>query len=171
MSNIFQHLFYETFINCTYTNSTLTDWFVMEMVHKYLLVFLSGATGIWKGIPVGIAFGIRPVYNGLITALGSASVVLIIYFAGDKLRNWILKQYGQKRMEKKKNKFMKYANRYGVVGLGLIAPGLFGPFMPLILGFIIIKDIRKFLFYLIAGIFIWSMILAFFFTPIVEMFS
>jgi len=143
----------------------------METAHKFLIVYLTGATGIWKGIPVGIAFGILPVYNGLLTALGSASSVLIIYFAGDNFKNWILKQYGQKRIDKKKNKFMKYANRYGVIGLGLIAPGLFGPFMPLILGFIFIKNIRKFLFFLIAGVFIWSVILAFFFTPIVEMIS
>jgi membrane protein DedA with SNARE-associated domain len=143
----------------------------MEIAQKYLIVYLAGATGIWKGIPVGIALGIQPVFNGLITALGSVSSVLILYFAGDNFRNWILKLYGQKRIEKKKNKFMKFANRYGVLGLGLITTGLLGPFTSLILGFILIKDIRKFLFYLIAGIFIWSLILAFFFTSIVEMLS
>lgn len=143
----------------------------MGIAEKYLIVYLAGATGIWKGIPVGIALGIQPFYNGFFTALGSVSSVLILYFAGDNFRNWILKQYGQKRIEKKKNKFMKFANRYGVLGLGLITTGLLGPFISLILGFILIKDIRKFVFYLIAGIFIWSIILAFFFTPIVEMIS
>lgn len=125
----------------------------------------------WKGIPVGIALGIQPICNGLFTALGSVSSVLILYFAGYNFRNWILKQYGQKRIEKKKNKFMKLANRYGVLGLGLITTGLLGPFVSLILRFILLKDIRKFLFYLIAGIFIWLIVLALFFTPIVEMIS
>ena len=125
----------------------------------------------WKGIPVGIALGIQPICNGLFTSLGSVSSVLILYFAGYNFRNWILKQYGQKRIEKKKNKFMKLANRYGVLGLGLITTGLLGPFVSLILRFILLKDIRKFLFYLIVGIFIWSIVLAFFFTPIVEMIS
>ncbi len=125
----------------------------------------------WKGIPVGIALGIQPICNGLFTSLGSVSSVLILYFAGYNFRNWILKQYGQKRIEKKKNKFMKLANRYGVLGLGLITTGLLGPFVSLILRFILLKDIRKFLFYLIAGIFIWLIVLALFFTPIVEMIS
>lgn len=116
----------------------------------------------WKGIPVGIALGIQPICNGLFTSLGSVSSVLILYFAGYNFRNWILKQYGQKRIEKKKNKFMKLANRYGVLGLGLITTGLLGPFVSLILRFILLKDIRKFLFYLIVGIFIWSIVLAFF---------
>ena len=143
----------------------------MGIAEKYLIVYLAGATGIWKGIPVGIALGIRPVYNGLFTALGSVSSVLILYFAGDRFRNWILKQYGKKRIEKKKNKFMKFTNRYGALGLGLITTGLLGPFTSLILGFIFIKDIRKFLFYLIAGIFIWAILLAFFFTPIAKLIS
>lgn len=143
----------------------------MGLAEKYFIVYLVGATGIWKGIPVGIALGIGPFYNGFFTALGSASSVLILYFAGDKFRNWILKLYGQKRIEKKKNKFMKFANRYGVFGLGLITTALLGPFASLILGFILIKDIRKFLIFLIAAIFIWSIILAFFFTQIVEMIS
>ncbi len=125
----------------------------------------------WKGIPVGIALGIQPICNGLFTSLGSVSSVLILYFAGYNFRNWILKQYGQKRIEKKENKFMKLANRYGVLGLGLITTGLLGPFVSLILRFILLKDIRKFLFYLIAGIFIWLIVLALFFTPIVEMIS
>ena len=56
----------------------------------------------WKGIPVGIALGIQPICNGLFTSLGSVSSVLILYFAGYNFRNWILKQYGQKRIEKKK---------------------------------------------------------------------
>ena len=71
----------------------------------------------WKGIPVGIALGIQPICNGLFTSLGSVSSVLILYFDGYNFRNWILKQYGQKRIEKKKNKFMKLANRYGFWGL------------------------------------------------------
>lgn len=99
----------------------------MEIAEKYLIVYFAGATGMWKGIPVGIAFG-------------SLSSVLILYFAGDNFRNWILKQYGQKRIEKKKNKFMKFANNCGVIGLVLITAGLPGHFMSLILEFIFIKD-------------------------------
>ena len=143
----------------------------MGLAEKYAIVYLAGATGIWKGIPVGIALGIQPIYNGFFTALGSVSSVFILYFAGDKFRNWILNLYGQKRIEKKKNKFMKFANRHGAFGLGLITTGLLGPFMSLVLGFILVKDIGKFFIYLIAGIFIWSIILAFFFTQIVEMIS
>ncbi len=143
----------------------------MDLLSKFLVVYIAGITGMWKGIPAGILLGIHPVYNGLFTALGSITSVLILFFAGDSFKNWILKQYGEKRIEKKKGRFLKFSNRYGPLGLGLITTGLLGPFNSLLLGFILIKDIRKFLFYLIAGIFIWSFILAYTFTPVVEYIS
>ena len=140
----------------------------MALESKFFIVYLAGATGMWKGIPAGIALGIHPLYNGLFTALGSISSVLILYFAGDTFRNWILKLYGEKRIEKRKSKFSKFVNRYGPMGFGLLTTGFLGPFNSLLIGFILIKDIRKFLIYLIAGILIWSLILAYIFTPIVD---
>lgn len=143
----------------------------MGNASKFLIVYLAGATGMWKGIPAGIVLGMHPIYNGIFTALGSITSVLMLYFAGDTFRNWVLKQYGHKRIEKRKSKFMKISDRYGAWGLGLITTGLLGPFTSLLLGFILIKDIRKFLIYLIIGIFIWSIILAYSFTPLVEFIS
>ena len=62
---------------------------------------------------------------------------------------WILGKYGNKRIEKKKHKFVKLTNHYGVWFLGLMTPGLLGPFTPLLLGLILIKNTRKFLIYLL----------------------
>ena len=76
----------------------------MDEMWKYIVVYFAGATGIWKGIPSGIAFNLHPGFNGLFTALGSITSVLIIYFVGDSFRQWILSKYGKKRIEKKKNK-------------------------------------------------------------------
>lgn len=143
----------------------------MEKTSDFLIVYLAGATGIWKGIPAGIALGVHPGYNGFFTALGSVTSVLILYFAGDAFRAWVLDKYGQKRIEKKKGRFKKFADNYGPMGLGLVTTGLLGPFNSLLIGFILITDIRKFLFYLIAGIFIWSFILSYTFTPVVELIS
>jgi membrane protein DedA with SNARE-associated domain len=143
----------------------------MGNASEFLIVYLAGATGIWKGIPAGIALGVHPGYNGVFTALGSVTSVLILYFAGDTFRAWVFDMYGQKRIEKKKGKFKKFADRYGPIGFGLITTGLLGPFTSLLLGYILISDIRKFLLYLIAGIFIWSFILAYTFTQLVELIS
>lgn len=140
----------------------------MEEAGKYLIVYFAGATGMWKGVPAGIALSLHPVYTGIFTALGSITSVLILFFAGDSFRQWILSKYGSKRMERKKKKFVKLTDRYGAWGLGFITTGLLGPFTSLLLGLILITDTRKFLIYLLAGITIWSFILAYFFTPIID---
>jgi membrane protein DedA with SNARE-associated domain len=143
----------------------------MKQTSKYLIVYIAGATGMWKGVPAGIALDLHPVFTGLFTALGSISSVLILYFAGDSFRQWILSKYGSKRIERKKSKFLRLTNRYGTWGLGLMATGLIGPFTSLLLGLILLKDIRKFFIYLLLGITMWSFILAYIFTPIVEFLS
>jgi len=143
----------------------------MDEAGKYLIVFIAGATGIWKGVPSGIALGLHPVFTGLFTALGSITSVLILYVTGDSFKQWILSKYGSKRIEREKNKFIKLTNQYQVWVLGLIIPGLLGPFIPLLLEFIFIKNTRKFLIYLLVGITLWSFILAYLFTPIIEFIS
>lgn len=143
----------------------------MDETGKYLIVYFAGATGIWKGIPVGIALNLHPVLTGLFTALGSMSSVLILFFAGDSFRQWILRKYGSKRIERKRSKFIKLTDRYGAWGLGLLTTGLLGPFTSLFLGLILIKNTRRFFIYLIFGIFIWSFILSYLFTPLIDIIS
>ena len=143
----------------------------MKEAGKYLIVYITGAAGIWKGVPLGIALSLNPFFNGFLTALGSITSILILYFAGDKFRTWILGKFGNVSIEKKKNKFLKLTNRYGSWVLGLISPGLLGPFTPLLLGLILIKETRKFLIYLLIGTTLWSFILAYLFTPIFDLLS
>lgn len=135
---------------------------------KYFAVYIAGITGLWKGIPLGIGLNLEPFFTGFFTGLGSVTTVLILFLAGESFRKWILNKYGEKRIEKKKNKFSQMANRYGIWGLGLVTAGLLGPYTSMLLGFILIKEIRKFLLILMTGIFIWSFVFAYFFTSIVD---
>lgn len=141
----------------------------MSEPEKYVLVYLAGATGIWKGIPAGIALNIHPAYIALFTALGSITSVLVLYFAGNTFRTWVLKKVGTKRIERKKNKFLRFSNKYGAFGLGLITTGLLGPFTSLFLGLLLVEETRKFIVYLLVGIFLWSFILAYFFYPLAQL--
>lgn len=143
----------------------------MNALNKYLIVYFAGITGIWKGIPVGIGLSVHPLFNGLFTALGSITSALILYFAGDTFRQWIIKIYGKNRIQKKKNRFSKLANKYGPLGLGLITSGLLGPFTSIILGLLLLNETRRFLFFLIVGLLVWSIILAYFFTPLFTLIS
>ena len=51
--------------------------------------------------------------------------------------------------------------KYGVFGLGFLGTLVMGPQMTIILGLIIVKSHQKLLYWTLAGIFFWSLILTF----------
>lgn len=140
----------------------------MEEAGQYLAVYLTGATGIWKGIPLGIALGLAPFLTALLTALGAISSALLVYFSGEPFRTRLINRYGSKSFEQKKKKFARWMGQYGVPGLGLTVTGLLGPLVALIIGMTLLNNTRKFLIYLILGIVLWSFGITFLSDPLVE---
>lgn len=139
----------------------------MEEIGKYIAVYLAGATGIWKGIPIGIALGLKPWMTASIVTLGAASSALLVYFSGEPFRKWLMKKYGSKTFEARKAKFSTWMEKYGVHGLGLMVTGLLGPFIALLIGMTLLDNTRKFLFYLLLGIVLWSFGITYLSEPIV----
>lgn len=122
-------------------------------------IYLGGITGLYKGVPIGYALESHPVITALFTALGSITVIYILYFSGTSFKKWILNKYGENKMKKKQGRFRKIMDRYGVAGLGLIATGIIGPIVTVILGMILLENTRKFMFFLTLGVIIWSVLL------------
>jgi len=127
---------------------------------KELGLFLLGMTGIVKAVPVGVAMKLTIFETGLYISLGSVASVLILIFSGGPVKRWMMKHWGKDGLEKQKGKFSHILERYGLIGVGLIAPGTIGPIPAAIIGLIILKDTKKLLPYLIAGIFAWSFLLS-----------
>jgi len=126
-----------------------------------LSIYLAGITGLYKGVPLGFALQASPYLTALFTALGSITAVFIIYFSGEPFKQWLLKKYGAKKLDKKKGKFTAIMDRYGVIGLGLVGTGIIGPIVTIILGMILVSDVKRLLFFLIIGVIIWSAVLTF----------
>jgi hypothetical protein len=122
-------------------------------------IYLAGITGIWKGVPVGFAIQAHPMMTALFTALGSITVVFVLLLAGEPLKKWILSRYSPGKLENKKGRMMRLMDRYGVAGVGLIASGLIGPILSTLLGLVLIRKTRKLMFFLIAGVLLWSSLL------------
>ncbi len=139
----------------------------MEELAKYFAVYLAGATGIWKGIPVGFALGLKPWMTASLVSFGAVSSALLVYFSGEPFRKWLMNKYGTKTFEAKKARFSKWMEKYGVHGLGLMVTGLLGPFIALIIGMALLDNTRKFLFYLLVGIVLWSYGITYLSEPIV----
>ena len=119
-------------------------------------VFFVGLSGIWKSVPLGLALQIHPVWTVILTAVSSIITVSVIHHFGERVKTWIRTHFNKENIEKRKGKFLKLLDRYGMVGLGLLGTGMIGPIMAIILGLMFLSNTKKFLYYTIIGIILWS---------------
>jgi hypothetical protein len=130
-----------------------------EILLQISAIYVAGITGLYKGIPVGLALNAHPVLIAGFTALGCNTTVLFLFFAGEPVRNWIISKIGKDKLEKRKGKFTRIMDRYGTIGLGLIVSGILGPITSVLIGLAIVPDTRRLLVFLLIGMVIWSIIL------------
>ncbi len=124
-----------------------------------ITVFLVGITGMWKAIPLGFLLKVPPAYIFLMTAFGSVVGILILFFFGSKIRNYIVNRQLKKGNSKKEKRALKLFNKYGSIGLGFFGSLLLGPPMTMILGLALVQKQKYFLYWTMAGTVVWSLVL------------
>jgi len=129
--------------------------------YQLILIFLTGMLGIWKAVPLGLAFSINPVLIWLLTSAGASFSVFILYFFGKQIREYIIKKRESITNKGKEARAKQLLEKYGVFGLGFIGTLLMGPQMIIILGLIIVKSPTKLLYWTLSGIFVWSLVLTY----------
>ena len=128
----------------------------MDFITSILTVFIAGLAELWVAIPLGLIFNLSPLITAAASALGSITAALIVVFAGSNLRSRFLKwRYGTDA-ELKKSRIYKIWNKYGIIGLGLLSPLLFGAPLGTALGIILGADRNRLLLWMTIGIIIWS---------------
>lgn len=123
---------------------------------KLLAVFGLGMTGLWQGVPAGFALRLHPLVTGLTAAAGSLLATVIVVFLGDKLRSRLLRRKPQPEGVKSERLIDRVWRRYGVVGLGLLGPGLTGAPLGAALGLSLRVPARRLMVWLTLGIALWS---------------
>ena len=98
----------------------------MEILPKVLTVFGLGALELWAAIPAGLALGLHPIATGIASALGAITSGLVVALLGDRARAWLVARHGVLRDGQGHGTIRRIWGRYGVVGLGLLAPLLVG---------------------------------------------
>jgi len=129
---------------------------MQEILIQIGAIYLAGITGLYKGVPVGIALQADPLIIAGFTALGNITTVFILFFSGESFKKWLFKKMGEKKLEGKKKKFTHLMDRYGTMGLGLIVSGTLGPIPAVLIGMAVVKDTRRLMIFLVIGIILWS---------------
>ena len=87
--------------------------------------------------------------------LGVVAVVLL----GERLRTWLVRRHGRKEQKGQRGLIYRVWHRYGVIGLGLLAPLLVGGPLGAALGLALGAPAGRLLLWMSLGIVLWSVIL------------
>lgn len=128
----------------------------MEYITNILVVFLAGIIELWVAVPLGLVLELSPPITAFLSALGSICAALIVSFAGSNLRKrFLMWRYGTEE-GLKGGRLYKIWNNYGIIGLGLLSPLLFGAPMGTALGIVLGAEKERLLIWMAIGIIIWS---------------
>lgn len=128
----------------------------MDLFTNIALVFISGVVELWLAVPTGIALKLNPILIVAVSASSSILAVLIVAFLGDSIRSrFIVWRYGEdKKFETRR--IHDVWNKYGVVGLGLLSPLLFGAPLGTAVGITFGARKDNLILWMSLGIIIWS---------------
>ncbi|HSG68498.1 MAG TPA: VTT domain-containing protein [Bacteroidales bacterium] len=129
------------------------------LVLHLLILFCVGSFGLWLAIPVGLAYGFSPLVIAITIILGSATSTFLVYLLGNRVRRYVSDKRSDRYIGKSKAKMHRYLNKYGVIGLGLLLPGIFGPLLGMAIGITIVSATRRLLIWSLLGNVLWSVFL------------
>jgi uncharacterized membrane protein len=142
----------------------------MDILFKLLTIVAMGAVLIWAAVPAGLAMGLHPAIVAAATAVGSILAVLVVVLVGQPARAWLLKRLGPQleqalrsasrdpnsRREEGVGWIVRVWDRYGFIGLALMAPLFPGPAGAAALALALGIPGRRVFFWICAGIILWT---------------
>jgi membrane protein YqaA with SNARE-associated domain len=130
----------------------------LDIITIIASVFIASIIELWLAIPLGLYLNLNPLLIIIISSVGSILSAVSVIFLGEGVRNWFIKRrYGDKTPDR--GKIYEIWKRYGVIGLGLLSPLVFGAPLGAAVGIGLGANKNRLLFWMAVGIVIWSIIL------------
>jgi uncharacterized BrkB/YihY/UPF0761 family membrane protein len=131
----------------------------MDIIYGTILVFGTSILELWAAIPIGLAFKLNPFIIGTAAALGAIFAAFLVSFLGEGIREKFIKWRYGKNKDLKKGNFYKIWNKYGIIGLGLLSPLIFGAPLGAALGIALGAERKALFIWMSVGIVLWSVLL------------
>lgn len=120
------------------------------------IAFLS----LWASIPAGLALGVHVAAVVITAAVSYACGVGLIVLVGQPLRDRILRRFGGKSVRNPDSAILRVWDRYGVIGLALLAPVTTGAQIGAIIGMSLNAPPRRLFVWMSLGGLLWAVIFA-----------
>ena len=134
----------------------------MGMLAKLLSAAVSGAFGLWSGIPPAMALGLPAVLGGMAAVLGNLAAVALVVAAHwwweRRLGRWVRRggggSKGRRRLEQ------VWSSRIGLPGVAMLSPLLMGAPVGMLLALALGAPQSRLLRWMVASVAGWGAVLA-----------
>jgi uncharacterized membrane protein len=97
-----------------------------------------------------------------VSAVGATVGVVLIVSFGERVRAWFVRRYDIQRKRGRQSIARCIWDRWGVIGLGLLAPLITGAPFGAVIGLALGVAARRLLLWMIVGVVVWSALLTLF---------
>jgi uncharacterized membrane protein len=127
---------------------------------KLLSVFGVAFLSLWASIPAGLALGLSPVPIVVTSGLSYAAGVGAVAFLGKPVRDWIMRRFGEKASADPNSAIRRAWDRYGLIGLALLAPITTGAQIGAAMGMALNAPPRRLFLLMSLGGLLWAILFA-----------
>lgn len=124
---------------------------------KILSIFAVAFFTFWPAVPAGLALGLSPIVVIATTTFSYICGAALVLMPGEHLRSWVARRWSGQTQQ---TGFIWHIwSRYGVIGLGLLAPMTVGAQIGAVLGLSSNTKPRRLLIWMALGALGWSVLL------------
>lgn len=125
-------------------------------LESILIIFAASVVELWLAIPLGLLMDVNPIIITIVASAGAIMAAVVVTFLGENLRTRFIrwKYHDEKALEK--SRLYEIWNKYGVIGLGLTSPLLFGAPLGAAVGIALGADKNRLILWISIGIVLWS---------------
>jgi hypothetical protein len=129
------------------------------LIGKLASIFAWAFLSFWSSIPGGIALGVAPVLVGFTAWLSYSVGVIVVALLGEPVRAWVMRKFGGKLMGNPDSPIQRAWDRFGLLGLSVLAPLTTGAQIGAAVGLTLGVPRRKLIIGMCLGAAVWTVII------------
>ncbi len=131
----------------------------MDILPKLGSIFALAFIYFWASIPAGLALQVAPVIVALTAWISYTIGVIIVVLLGEPIRARLLKRFGGKAAANPNSAIRRVWDRFGLIGLSLLAPVTTGSQIGALIGLSLGVPPRKLIIGMALGAALWSAVI------------
>jgi hypothetical protein len=133
---------------------------VLIFLNAGAVTFGLGIVYYLAAIPGGSAMGLPPFIAAIFAWAGYTAIAAAMLFIGTPARNWIVSKLGKKAEPDPTKLFWRVWHRWGMPGLGFLAPVTCGPYFAALIALTLGEKPSRLMFWIALGVIPWCILFA-----------